>query len=128
MSSARTANGGSRGSPFTADRRRPVPAESPRKYIRAIDPQTGKIAWEYEETGNGQTWGGLVATAGGLIFFCDDDGSFGALDAKSGKRLWRFALNARWHASPMTYAIDGRQYVAVAMNGSIIAFGLPPVR
>ena len=55
----------------------------------------------------------------------DDDGSFGALDAKTGKRVWRFPLNARWHASPMTYAIDGRQYVAVAMNASIIAFALP---
>lgn len=113
------------GQSFYGGSARPAPAEIPHKYLRAIDPQTGKIAWEYQQTGAGETWGGLLATAGGLIFFCDDDGSFGALDARSGNRLWRFPLNARWHASPMTYAIDGRQYVAVAMNGSIIAFGLP---
>jgi alcohol dehydrogenase (cytochrome c) len=112
------------GQSFYGGSARPAPDEAPRKYIRAIDPQTGKIAWEYEQTGAGETWGGLLATAGGLIFFGDDDGSFGALDAKSGKRLWHFPLNARWHASPMTYAIDGRQYVAVAMNDSIIAFAL----
>ena len=93
--------------------------------LRAIDPQTGKIVWQYEQTGPGETWGGLLATAGGLVFFGDDDGSFGALDAKTGKTLWHFPLNARWHASPMTYAIDGRQYVAVAMNSSIVAFALP---
>jgi alcohol dehydrogenase (cytochrome c) len=113
------------GQSFYGGSARPVAAEAPRKYIRALDPQTGKIAWEYEQTGAGETWGGVLATAGGLLFYGDDDGSFGALDAKSGKRVWRFPLNARWHASPMTYAIDGRQYVAVAMNASIIAFALP---
>ena len=113
------------GQSFYGGSARPVPAETPRKYLRAIDPQTGKIAWEYEQTGPGEAWGGLLATAGGLVFVGDDDGSFGALDAKSGKRLWHFPLNARWHASPMTYAVDGRQYVAVAANASIIAFGLP---
>jgi alcohol dehydrogenase (cytochrome c) len=113
------------GQSFYGGSARPVTAESPRKYIRALDLHTGKIAWEYEQTGTGETWGGLLATAGGLIFFGDDDGSFGALDAKSGKRMWRFPLNARWHASPMTYTAGGRQYVAVAMNASIIAFSLP---
>ena len=113
------------GQSFYGGSARPVPSEIPRKYVRAIDPRTGKIAWEYEQTGPGDTWGGLLATAGGLVFFGDDDGSFGALDASSGKRVWRFPLNAHWHASPMTYAVDGRQYVAVAMNGSIIAFALP---
>ncbi len=113
------------GQSFYGGSARPVPAETPRKYLRAIDPQTGRIAWEYEQTGPGEAWGGLLATASGLVFVGDDDGSFGALDAKSGKRLWHFPVNARWHASPMTYAVDGRQYVAVAANASIIAFGLP---
>jgi len=114
------------GQSFYGGTARPVTAETPRKYLRAIDPQTGKIVWEYEQTGAGQSWSGLFATASGLIFFGDDDGSFGALDAKTGKRLWHFPLNARWHASPMTYAVDGRQYIAVAMNSSIVAFGLTP--
>jgi alcohol dehydrogenase (cytochrome c) len=113
------------GESFYGGSARQMPAEVPRKYLRAIDPRTGKIVWQYEQTGPGETWGGVLATAGGLLFFCDDDGSFGALDAKTGKPLWRFPLSARWHASPMTYTIDGRQYVAVAVNSSIVAFGLP---
>ena len=113
------------GQSFYGGSARPLPAEVPRKFLRAIDPQTGKIVWQYEQTGPGEAWGGLLATASGLVFFGDDDGSFGALDAKTGKPIWHFPLNARWHASPMTYAVDGRQFVAVAMNSSIVAFGLP---
>ena len=114
------------GESFYGGSARPIAAEIPRKYLRAIDPKTGKIVWQYEQIGPGETWGGLLATASGLVFFCDDDGSLGALDAKTGKALWHFPLSAHWHASPMTYAIDGQQYVAVAMNSSIIAFGLFP--
>jgi alcohol dehydrogenase (cytochrome c) len=66
----------------------------------------------------------LIATAGGLIFFGSDDGSFSALDASSGQPLWHFPLGARWHSSPMTYTVDGKQYIAVAVNSSIVAFGL----
>jgi len=113
------------GQSFYGGSARPVATEVPRKFLRALDPQTGKIVWQYEQTGAGETWGGLLATAGGLVFFGDDDGSFGALDARSGKPLWHFPLGARWHASPMTYAVDGRQYVAVAANASIVAFALP---
>ena len=114
------------GQSFYGGTARPVTAETPRKYLRAIDPQTGKIVWEFEQTGSARSWSGLFATASGLVFFGDDDGSFAALDAKTGKRLWHFPLNAHWHASPMTYAVDGRQYIAVAMNSSIVAFGLTP--
>jgi len=113
------------GQSFYGGSARPLPAEVPRKFLRAIDPQTGKIVWQHEQVGPGEAWGGVLATAGGLVFFGDDDGSFGALDAKSGKPLWHFPLSARWHASPMTYAVNGRQYVAVAMNSSIVAFALP---
>jgi alcohol dehydrogenase (cytochrome c) len=114
------------GESFYGGSARRIQAEVPRKYLRALDPQTGKIVWQYEQSGAGETWSGLLATVSGLIFFGDDDGSFGALDAKTGKALWHFPLSARWHASPMTYAIDGQQYVAVAVNSSIIAFSLSP--
>jgi len=66
----------------------------------------------------------LLATASGLIFVGDDDEAFTALDAKSGKQLWHMPLSARWHASPMTYTVDGKQYIAVAVNSTIIAFAL----
>jgi len=103
-----------------------VESETPRKYLRAIDPKTGKIVWQYEQSGSGETWGGVLATASGLLFYGDDDGSFGVLDTKTGKPLWHFPLSARWHSSPMTYAVDGEQYVAVAVNSGVVAFGLFP--
>jgi alcohol dehydrogenase (cytochrome c) len=93
--------------------------------VRAIDLQTGKIAWEYAQTGPGGAWGGLLCTASGLLFFGDDNGSFTAIDATNGKPLWHFQLNAEWHASPMTYMLDGRQYIAVAAGANIVSFGLP---
>jgi PQQ-dependent dehydrogenase (methanol/ethanol family) len=113
------------GESFYGGASRPVPDEEPRKFLRAIDPQTGKIVWEHEQAGHGETWGGVLATASGLLFACDDDGSLTAHDARTGKLLWRFQLNARWHASPMTYSVNGRQFIAVAANDTIVSFGLP---
>ncbi|MBI3207663.1 MAG: PQQ-binding-like beta-propeller repeat protein [Candidatus Solibacter usitatus] len=107
---------------YDGDTRR-VPGEIPRRILRAINIQDGRIVWEHEQEGPGTNWGGVLATAGGLIFFCDDSGAFAAADAKSGKVLWHFPLNEAWKASPMTYEMDGRQYVAVASGGSIVAFG-----
>jgi alcohol dehydrogenase (cytochrome c) len=112
------------GESFYGGSARPVTAEQPRKFLRAMDPQTGKIVWEYEQTGPGAAWGGLLGTASGLLFACDDDGAFTALNAKTGAPLWNFPVGAHWHASPMTYMVDGKQYIAVAVNSSIIAFGL----
>ena len=112
------------GESFYGGSARPVASEEPRKYLRAIDPNTGKIVWEYEQSGPGGAWGGILATATGLVFLGDDDGAFTALDAKTGKMLWHLPLSARWHASPMTYMVDGKQYIAVAVNSEIISFGL----
>ena len=103
---------------------RNVPDDNPFKVLRAIDIQTGKIAWEIPETGHAESWGGVLGTAGGLVFFCDDSGAFAAADARTGKLLWQFPANRLWKASPMTYTFDGKQYVAVASGQSIIAFGL----
>ena len=114
------------GESFYGGTARRIDSETPRKFVRALDPSTGKIVWEHEQHGGGNSWGGIVATAGGLLFYCDDDGSFGALDAKTGKLLWTVPLAARWHSSPMTYAVDGKQYVAVAVNSGVMAFGLVP--
>jgi PQQ-dependent dehydrogenase (methanol/ethanol family) len=104
---------------------RAVPGERPEKYLRAIDPRTGRIAWEYRQAGPGNTWGGVLSTDGGLVFLCDDSGALAALDAATGKPLWHFHTNQNWRASPMTYTVDGRQYVGVASGANIIAFGLP---
>jgi alcohol dehydrogenase (cytochrome c) len=103
----------------------PDPADPGRRVLRAFDIQTGKPAWELVQTGPGDTFGGVLSTAGGVVFYGADDGSFAAADAKTGKPLWGFQTNETPHASPMTYMFDHQQYVAVAMGPNIIAFGLP---
>jgi alcohol dehydrogenase (cytochrome c) len=104
---------------------RDVPGESPQKFLRAINLETGKLAWEIPQTGNAQSWGGVLSTAGGVVFFCEDSGAFAATDAHSGRLLWHFQTSDLWKASPMTYLADGRQFVAVAAAGRIWAFSLP---
>jgi alcohol dehydrogenase (cytochrome c) len=109
------------GKSFYGGGHRRVPGENAERFLRAIDIQTGKIVWQLPAGGPG--WGGVLST-GGLIFFCDESGTFAAADAKSGKLLWHFDLNQSWHASPMTYMVDGRQYIAVASGSNFIAFAL----
>ena len=101
-----------------------VPGEPGQKVLRALDLQTGAVKWELPQVGGANSWGGVLATAGGLVFFGEDGGAFTAVDATSGARLWSFPTNQLWKASPMTYSFDGRQYVAVAAGSSILAFGL----
>ncbi|MGE0129487.1 MAG: PQQ-dependent dehydrogenase, methanol/ethanol family [Blastocatellales bacterium] len=114
-----------RGKSFYGGATRDAPDEPGRKYLRAIDVQTGKTIWQYPQIGPGNSWGGALSTAGGLVFFGDDSGAFAAVDAKSGKPLWYFHTNELWKASPMTYVAGGKQYVAVAAGSNILAFGLP---
>jgi alcohol dehydrogenase (cytochrome c) len=102
-----------------------VPGEKGQKFLRAIDLATGAIVWEHPQTGPANTWGGVLSTAGGLVFFGGDDGAFSAVDAKTGKLAWSFPANQLWKASPMTYLADGKQYVAIAAGSTIVAFGLP---
>jgi alcohol dehydrogenase (cytochrome c) len=99
--------------------------DPPKKYLRALDVRTGHIAWELPEIGPGTTRGGVLATAGGILFFCADDSEFAAVDSATGKLLWRFPANHFWRASPMTYLFDEKQYVTVASGANILAFGLP---
>jgi alcohol dehydrogenase (cytochrome c) len=67
-----------------------------------------------------------MSTAGGLVFFGDAaGGAFVAADARTGTLLWQFNTGLGWKAAPMSYAIDGKQYVAVAAGATIMAFGLP---
>jgi alcohol dehydrogenase (cytochrome c) len=100
--------------------------EKPQRILRAIDIRTGKIAWELPQPGPAESWGGTLATATGLVIFGEEGGALMAADASTGKPLWSFPTNQSWHASPMTYLFDGKQYVAVASGPSIIAFGLTP--
>jgi alcohol dehydrogenase (cytochrome c) len=102
-----------------------VPGDSTTgKSLKAIDVQTGKTRWEIPAIGGGILASGLMATAGGLLFYGDGSGAFVAADAKNGTRLWHFNTSQRWKAGPMTYTVDGKQYIGIAAGSMILAFGL----
>jgi len=90
--------------------------------IRAIDPTTVNIAWEFPIMPRSSA--GITTTAGGLLFSGSVDGYFFALDAASGEELWNISLGARVHAAPMTYAVDGEQFVTIASGNVVFSFGL----
>lgn len=104
---------------------RSAPSEVPQKILRAISPFTGKVVWELPQPGRADSWGGVLSTASGLVFFGDDSGMFAAADATTGKPLWHFGTNQIPRASPMTYVFDGKQFIAVAMGSDVLAFALP---
>ena len=99
--------------------------EPPRRYLRAIEMQTGNVAWEIEQKVPAPNYGGVLSTAGGLVFYSESSGGFAAVDAKTGRTLWHFETSQSPKASPMTYTVDGRQYVAIASGPNILAFALP---
>jgi alcohol dehydrogenase (cytochrome c) len=113
------------GKTFMGGATRDAASDPPHKFLRAIDYRTGARVWELPEIGPGTVRGGVLATAGGLVFFCEDNNDFTAADAATGKPLWRFQTNQFWRASPMTYEFDHRQYLAVASGPNILAFALP---
>ncbi|MFZ1930661.1 MAG: PQQ-dependent dehydrogenase, methanol/ethanol family [Candidatus Sulfotelmatobacter sp.] len=101
------------------------PDEHAQKILLALSVADGKPVWRYPQIGQGRSWGGTLITAGGLVFFGDDSGSLEAVDAATGRALWHFNTGQEMRASPMTYAVDGVQYVAVAAGSDIFSFVLP---
>jgi alcohol dehydrogenase (cytochrome c) len=91
--------------------------------IRALEATTGKKKWEFKLTGD--TWAATLATAGGLVFSGDAGGNFFALDAGTGQPLWRVQLGTATRSSSVTYAVDGKQYVAETAGTSLFVFSLP---
>lgn len=102
------------------------PDDPAKKVLRAIEIDSGKIAWQLPLLGNPErNYSGVLSTAGGLVFFGETTGGFAAVDAASGTPLWNFPTNQPWKASPMTYTVEGRQYVAIASGADILSFALP---
>jgi len=102
------------------------PSEDAKPYLgflKAIDPATGEIKWKFQHTT--PTWSGVLSTAGGLVFTGDAEGNFIALDAASGKPLWHFQMGGAVYAAPMAFALDGKEYVAIAAGSAIYTFALP---
>ncbi|HLY59227.1 MAG TPA: PQQ-dependent dehydrogenase, methanol/ethanol family [Terriglobia bacterium] len=102
-----------------------IPGDAGRKILIAFNLDNGQAAWRYPQVGDGDSWGGTMTTAGGLVFFGDDAGAFEAVDARSGTPLWHFNTGQRLHASPMSYAVNGTQYVAIAAGSDVFSFALP---
>jgi alcohol dehydrogenase (cytochrome c) len=92
--------------------------------IRAFDPKTGERKWEFKM--GDTTWGGVLTTASDVLFSGGREGYFFALDARDGKELWRASLGGQINAGPMTYSVNGKQYVTVAAGTSLFAFRLRP--
>ncbi len=101
-----------------------VSAKPGQFYLRALEADTGKIRWEFPMPGSTTMWAGTVATAGTLVFSADDDGNLIAFDARTGSALWHFYTGSNLHASPMTFGVDGHQYVTIASGTNLITFGL----
>jgi len=110
-------NGGGFGAPQTG-------AQPNTQGVMAIDPETGKVQWKFE-LAQAALPPGLMATAGNVIFAATTEGYFIALDAVTGKLLWRYNTGAPLAASPISYAVDGRQYVAISGTGGLFTFALP---
>lgn len=97
---------------------------TPSAGIKAIDPENGKTIWDFKLF-RGSLTNGLMATAGGVVFAATRDGNFVALDANTGTHLWHFQTGGNMAASPMSYAVDGRQYVAISAGNVLFSFALP---
>jgi alcohol dehydrogenase (cytochrome c) len=113
------------GSTYYAGGTKRSPGASSQKVLLAFDPETQTIAWQYPQMGEGHSWGGVMSTATGLVFFADDADFFEAVDAQTGKSLWHFNTGQTLHASPMSYAVNGKQYVAIASGSDLFSFALP---
>jgi alcohol dehydrogenase (cytochrome c) len=99
--------------------------ESGKAYINAFDLTALDFSWRELQIGRSKGWGGLMSTATGLIAYGDDAQNFVILDARSGKPLWHFHVGQLIHASPMSYAIDGKQYFAIAAGSDVFSFAIP---
>jgi len=110
-----------------------IPSEKQSGRLSAVNIDTGKVAWKFDT--DEPLIGGVLATAGGLVFNGEANGLFRAFDAKNGKKLWEYQTGAGVNAPAVSYTIGGKQYIAVAAGGnnqidakrgnSVVVFALP---
>lgn len=92
--------------------------------VRALDAATGEMEWEFRTPT--PLWSGVLSTAGGLVFGGSGEGNIFALNAADGKPLWHFQTGGPIRTNPMSYMVDGRQFVLTAGGSGFFAFALPP--
>jgi alcohol dehydrogenase (cytochrome c) len=93
-------------------------------FLTAIDYKTGKSRWQHD-MGEGEDSAGILSTAGNILFTADNNDNLLALDSATGKTLWHTSVGGSMQASPMTYELDGRQYVLTPIQNVILAWALP---
>lgn len=99
-----------------------LPGDNAWGAVRALDPATGNIKWEFKL--QSPPWCGVLSTAGGLIFSGTTEGNFFALDAETGKSKWQFQTGGGIYANPMTFSVNGQQRIAIAAGNTLMVFGL----
>jgi alcohol dehydrogenase (cytochrome c) len=102
----------------------PLPAPPPEQGVQAIDSATGKTVWKFPLSRVSLSTG-VLGTRGGLLFVASAEGQILALQASTGKPLWHFRTNGAVSSSPMSYAVDGKQYVAFTAANAVHVFALP---
>jgi alcohol dehydrogenase (cytochrome c) len=90
--------------------------------VKALEVETGKLRWQFKL--HAEARGGVLSTAGGLVFSGNAEGAFFALDAETGKPLWHFQTGGQIWANPVTFLIQGKQHVAIAAGQGIFVFAL----
>ncbi len=93
-------------------------------HIKAIEPDSGNIAWDYSERGSNLAAPGILSTAGGIVFSGEGSGHIVVLDAKSGEKIWDFSTGKPIFASPVTYLSKGKQLLSIVAGSDVITFGL----
>ena len=113
------------GKSFYQGTSRRSPGDTTGKFLRALDIQTGKIVWEIPNIGGGPLASGLMTTAGGFVFYADNNGTITAADVKNGKILWHFdASGQRIESSPMAYTVGGKERLVLIVGQTVLSFGI----
>jgi glucose dehydrogenase len=106
---------------------RQSPASESSQGVMALDVLTGRRLWTFQTT-RGSLNAGVLATRGELVFAATAEGNLMALDAANGKPLWHFQTGVQIQASPMSYSVDGVQFIAIAAGNTLYSFALPAQR
>ncbi len=102
----------------------PAAPTPPMSGTMALEGKTGKVLWRHIVVRNNLS-AGVLATRGGVVFVATAESNFMALDAKTGKALWNFKMPGNISASPMSYAVNGKQFVAITAGNLVYSFALP---